>query len=336
MYLHSYSPQRGAGSRAASPTPLGARAGKAAVATVLLLSVWIALLSVSPASAQSLDRYRTFLGPYDYTATGNTLRDSESPSNSVKASSSADVTIPTGATVSAAYLYWAGSYADTVNTTVPVDSIVTFDGQSRTADRTFTSTFTFNSVDYDFFSGFEDVTSQIQAKGTGTHTLTFTDLTVNTGVPHSNAGAVLAGWAVFVVYQDPSDTQTRKINIYDGFLTSRNAQEQVTLRYISVPSNPNGRFSYLVWEGDKGNSRAVTGGTITEKIEFNGNLLFDDNLNPAPTDSTGPFNSTNTFINSDTTHGLDLDEFNVEDFLTAGDQSATATLSAGGTSSSPT
>ena len=330
MSLKSPNLQRLPGSQMASQDPLGARASKAVV-TVLLLSVWIALLSASPASAQSLDRYRTFLGQYDYTATGNTLRTSDVRNNpaiagegtcAVGNASSADITVPTGATISAAYLYWAGSYDSGAGGTV--DDQVTFDGQVRTADRTFTSTFTFNGTDYDFFSGFEDVTTQIQAKGTGTHTLAFSDLTVNTGSPHCDVSGVMAGWALFVVFQDPTDTETRKINIYDGFLTSRGVEETVTLKYISVPSTPNGRFSYLLWEGDAGGANTLN--AISEGIQFNGNSLSGGNPN-SPVDD--PFNSTNTFTNNNASYGLDLDEFDVASFLSAGDQTATATVSAG-------
>ena len=311
------------GNRLAYQGASRARFGKAVIAA-LLLGVWIAGLAASPASAQSLERYRTFLGQYDYTATGNTLRNAATPANTVDPSSSADVTIPANATISAAYLYWAGSYGS--GSGVTVDADVTFDGEARTADRTFTSTFAFNGTNYEFFSGFDDVTTQIKNKGAGTHTLTFSDLTVNTGTPHSNVGGVMAGWALFVVYQDPADTQTRKINVYDGFLTSRGVEEQVTLQYISVPNNPNGRFTYLVWEGDTGNSNALNG--FDEEIRFNGNVLNGGtgSLNPP---GTGPYNSTNTFTNDAASYGLDLDQFDVASALSAGDQSATATVSSG-------
>ncbi|MDX2474284.1 MAG: hypothetical protein QNL91_11295, partial [Candidatus Krumholzibacteria bacterium] len=86
--------------------------------------------------------------------------------------------LPAGATIRTAHLYWAGSYSNQSgsNQTSP-DWNITFEGQSLTADRQFTETFSLGSNSYDFFSGEKDVTAIVTAKGNGLYT--FGNLDVN-------------------------------------------------------------------------------------------------------------------------------------------------------------
>ncbi|MCP4250945.1 MAG: DUF11 domain-containing protein, partial [bacterium] len=145
-----------------------------------------------------LIRYQRLHGFIDYTVTGGTLRtgsNSSGPCNLAPNSTENLAGIPGGATVSAAYLYWAGSGN-------VVDDQVTLDGTPLTADRTFTGRFSRGANDYDFFSGFKDVTAQVAAKGNGSYT--FADLTVASTGRYCSSQAVLAGWSLFVIYQEAS------------------------------------------------------------------------------------------------------------------------------------
>ena len=77
-------------------------------------------------------------GNVDFVVTGGTLRTQPNTGNAcaVTSSDSANLTgIPAGATIQAAYLYWAGSGPSADNT-------VRLNGSVRSADRTFTEAFT--------------------------------------------------------------------------------------------------------------------------------------------------------------------------------------------------
>ena len=70
------------------------------------------LLGVEPALSQTpVTLYQSFVGRVNYQATGGSLRTASNSSPcSIGSSSSNPLTgIPAGATVQAAYLYWAGS-----------------------------------------------------------------------------------------------------------------------------------------------------------------------------------------------------------------------------------
>ena len=140
--------------------------------------------------------YQSFAGNMSFVETGGTLRTQSNAGDScaVTNSNSAVLSgIPAGSTITAAYLYWAGSGSTP-------DNNVNLDGAAISADRTFTETFNFGGTNYDFFSGFEDITSQVAAKGNGTYT--FSNLSVNNGAPHCAVQAVLSGWSMLVVYEN--------------------------------------------------------------------------------------------------------------------------------------
>ena len=83
-------------------------------------------------------------------ASNGSLRSSASNACQLRATSSNPLTLPAGATVRAAYLYWGGSGAT-------VDASVTLNGTAIAANRTFTTT----GAGYAFFGAFADVTAFI-------------------------------------------------------------------------------------------------------------------------------------------------------------------------------
>ena len=258
--------------------------------------------------------YQSFAGNMDFTATGGTLRSASNTVNacSLNASSSATLSgIPTnpGTVITAAYLYWAGSGATP-------DYTVTFDGTSVTADRTFTETFTLGRT---FFSGFKDVTAQVDAKRNGTYS--FAGLTVdNTDAiaPYCARQTVLSGWSMLVIYEDAAEP-LRVINVFDGLLYYQNSSLTLTPSNFVIPnSNIDGRHGVLTWEGD------ATLGGAAETLSFNGAALTDA-LNPA----NNQFNSTINILGNNTSYGVDLDVYDISSLLNAGDTSATSVYSAG-------
>ncbi|MBW2413957.1 MAG: DUF11 domain-containing protein [Deltaproteobacteria bacterium] len=281
----------------------------------LLALLALALVSAAPAARAGvpITLERSFAGQLDFTGTGNTLRtasDAVDPC-AVTGTSAATLTIPVGATVNRAYLYWAGS-----GTTV--DSNVSLNGNAVTADTTFTETF---SGTYDYFAGVADVTGIVG--GTGLYT--FAGLTVYTGDPHCSSSAVLAGWSLIVIYASPAEP-TRVINLYDGFQFYRGSSIALTATNFLTPTPMagTGRHGHLTWEGDAGNSGTLGG--VSENLLFAGNPL---------TDATNPvnnqFNSTVNTITPTATnvYGVDLDAYNITPFLTPGLSSVTTTYSSG-------
>jgi uncharacterized repeat protein (TIGR01451 family) len=281
--------------------------------------VLVAAMLVTGQSANAgvpISLYRSFAGDLDYVATGGTLRTQPNSGDSCAVTSSGSATlsgIPAGSTITAAYLYWAGSGS------VP-DNNVAFDGVAISADRTFTETFALGGTSYDFFSGFEDVTAQVAAKGNGTYT--FASLAVNSGAPHCAVSAVMSGWSLLVIYENTAEP-LRVINVFDGFQFFRGSSITLSPNNFTIPSSGiDGSHGILTWEGDVENSASLNG--FNEALTFNGNTLTDG-LNPA----NNQFNSTINVLGSNTSYGVDLDIYDVSALLNPGDTSATSVYSSG-------
>ncbi|MEM1231598.1 MAG: hypothetical protein AAGI15_13735, partial [Pseudomonadota bacterium] len=162
--------------------------------TYLLLYL-AACLAASPAAADPISPTPSFFfaGNLDFTVTGGTLRTESNSGNSCAVTNSSSSTlngVPPGATVTAAYLYWAGSGSTT-------DTVVRFQSSVVSASRSFSETFNFGTLSFDFFSGFADVTGLVSGNGT----YTFSDLTVTntdqgTTSPYCSRSAVLSGWGM--------------------------------------------------------------------------------------------------------------------------------------------
>jgi len=284
---------------------------------VLMIAILLLSAGVSQAGTP-ITLYRSFAGDIDFTSTGGSLRTQANGGNScaVATSDSAALAgIPAGASIRAAYLYWAGS------TLTAPDETVTFQGQSITADRTFTEIFPYGGTDYDFFSCVADVRSIVAASGNGVYS--FAGLSVNTGAPHCNVSVVMAGWALIVVYEEPGEP-LRVVNIFDGFQYYRGNQIVLTSTNFEIPSSPiDGKHGIISWEGDVENSAPLNG--FSENLLFNGNPLIDA-YNPL----NNQYNSTINFLGASDSYGLDIDAYDISAYLTAGDTTAVSTYSSGG------
>jgi uncharacterized repeat protein (TIGR01451 family) len=284
------------------------------------------LLAWSTSTAQTpIALYNNFTGKVDFTIIGGTLRSQSNTVNacSVNPSSSYTLTLPSGATLLAAYLYWAGSYSTANGSTqLTPDYSVTLDGNAETATRTFTLNFVNGGTTYPFFSGFVDVTSYV-APLPNNHSFTFSGLSVNTGSPHCDVQAVVSAWAMVCVYSLP--TQPRhSINIFDGFNYFYGSQITFNPNNFHVPSSyVDGKLAHITYEGDAENSGTLNG--ISENLYFNGNVLSDA-INPV----NNQFNSASSLLTPSTnTYGLDIDRYSVSSYLHAGDTSAVSTYASG-------
>ena len=247
----------------------------------------------------------TFQGKVNYVVTGGTLRRNSNNKNacSLKSNSSGSLSgIPANATIEKAYLYWAGSGSN-------VDRTVKFNGTSVTADRTYKETTSSKS----FFQGVKDVTTVVSSNGNGNYT--FSGLSVSTSSSYCNTQTVLSGWSLVVIFKDPSITKLNTIELYEGFEGSHQETKNYILDGISVSASPVAKFSMLLWEGDQ------TLGGNNESFKFNNNVL-KDNHNPR----RNQFNSSINTLGSTSIYGVDLDTFDVSNYVREGDTSITGSI----------
>lgn len=286
------------------------------------------LLLAPRAAAQTtpLPLRQNFIGPFDYVVTGGTLRtqadvpggNTQAPSCTVTNTSTSPLNgIPAGATIRAAYLYWAGSG----NTP---DTSITFQGQTIASQQTQTDTFTLAGppvLNFQWFGGFADVTS-IVATNRNTN-YTFADLTVATGDPWCFGRAVLSAWSLIVVYEDPVAVPfTNIVNVYDGFTVLQNERADFVLSGLSAPDTPVTKFTGLVWEGDQN----PPPGQVEEVYQFEGSTLSDPQ-NPLQNPFSSSINSLG--LGPNVTYGVDLDTFDVSSFTAAGATEVTGTIATG-------
>jgi uncharacterized repeat protein (TIGR01451 family) len=283
------------------------------IQSVLVLIAIMNVFNVSVAQTP-ISLYNTFTGTVNYTVIGGTLRTQPNTGNPclVGTTSSYTLTTPAGATIVGAYLYWVASG----NT---ADPTVTLNGQAVGASRTFTCP---NPANGNMMgSGFADVTTQVAALPNGTYT--FGGLTVSIGNPWCSSQNVCAGWGLVVVYNKPTEYR-RAINIYDGFEAFYGSQIVFSPNNFYVPySRVDGKMSHITWEGEPENSTTLNG--YSENLGFNGQILTDA-LNPI----NNQFNSASSALNSSTTYGVDIDTYDITNYLHSGDTTATSVYSTGG------
>jgi MSHA biogenesis protein MshQ len=280
------------------------------VVLVVLLAV-LALLAPRAALADTPIRlFKTFAGNVNLTGTEKSLR---TRANNVDACATATSvtlnlnTVPTGATVLAAYLYWAGSGAT-------ADYTVTFNGKSVSAPAT--RRYASTTVGYNYFSGAADVSDQV--RGNGNYTASGLDIDKSL---FCSVQGVLGGFQLLVIYSQSQEI-FRVLNVYEGFQYIRNSSVELTLANFQTPNpigNLTARVGHITWEGDD----SLSGGG--ETLRYNG-VEQTDSLNPPG----NQFNSVSS-VNGDTaSYGLDFDAYTVKyPVIDAGQRSAKTTYTSG-------
>lgn len=267
--------------------------------------------------AQDIDVFQQFYGRYSYTAIGNTLNQAENNPNSfcqILPQSTANLNMSADQTVLAAYLYWAGSGLG--------DNEVSLNGDPIVADDTLNVIYQQGAITLNYFSCFKDITAIIQGSGNGDYTLSDLDIsaTLASNPYHCAFRTNFAGWAIIVVYEEDV-LPLNQVSIYHGLeIINRNVPEiNITIDNLNVLDNDGAKIGFLAWEGDN---------TLNygESLVFNGNVLENLPLNPGD----NAFNGTNTFMGSNTSYNMDLDVYDIENYITIGDTSATIQLTTGG------
>ncbi|WP_415581030.1 gliding motility-associated C-terminal domain-containing protein [Flavobacterium longum] len=259
---------------------------------------------------QDISLYQQFNGRYDFLFVGNTLNPVENSFQStvaVNTTSSATMALQPTDVIEKAYLYWAGCGTG--------DFDVALNGQPLTAERTFAHTRFIGFLELNFFSAFVDVTSQVIATGNGNYTLSDLDVSDHI-VYHSQASTNFAGWALIIVYKNDA-LPLNQLNVYDG-LQAVPTEISIDLNSLNVIDNDGARIGFLAWEGDSGIA-------VNETLRINGQPLSSLPLNPV----NNAFNGTNSFTGSNQLYNMDLDVYNIQNFIDIGDTSANISLTSG-------
>lgn len=255
---------------------------------------------------QDISLFEQVNGRYDFTFIGNTMNSAENNPTFgyiTGTSSSADLNLSPSDNIIRAYLYWAGSGDGDFN--------VNLNGNSIVADRTFTHSRFFSPNTFTYFSAFKDITSFVQTTGNGTYTLSELDISAFEPL-HYSRKTNFAGWAILIVYENPNLT-LNQLNIYDGLQGVPNAL-QINLTNLYVMNNTNAKAGFIAWEGDSQ--------LATETFSVN-NIVISNASNPV----NNVFNSTNSVTGSNTLYNMDLDIYEIDNYVTIGDTNATITLS---------
>ncbi len=255
--------------------------------------------------AQDISLYTQVNGRYDFTFVGNTMNIAENnPTNFFVTNTSSSATLNLGPddTIVRAYLYWAGSGDG--------DFEVDLNGITITPDRTFSHTRFFSPNTFTYFSAFKDITSLVQSTGNGTYTLSNLDISAFE-LLHYSRKTNFAGWAILIVYENPNLT-LNQLNIYDGLQGVPDAL-QINLTNLFVLNNTNAKAGFIAWEGDSQ--------LPTETFTVNGTVISNP-FNPI----NNVFNSTNSVTGSNQLYNMDLDIYEIDDYVEIGDTSASIAL----------
>ncbi|NBL65336.1 T9SS type B sorting domain-containing protein [Flavobacterium sp. NST-5] len=228
--------------------------------------------------------------------------------NITRTTASAHLNLSSTQQIHRAYLYWAGSGTGDFSVKLN-DSIIK-------AQRNFD----LFQNDLPYFAAFANVTQLVQQTGNGIYTLSDLDVTpFLSPSQYCNNRTNFAGWTLVIVYQDENLPQNQ-INIYDGLQGVSQQQQNLTLRLenLFVRDNANSKVGFVAWEGDV-NLPSLP--IFTEALKINGYTLSND-LNPP----NNAFNGTNSFTGETNLYNMDLDVYDIQDYISAGNTSAEITL----------
>ena len=205
-------------------------------------------------------------------------------------SSLSTLSIPSGATVSFAGLYWSG-LAPPGDTDAQLGSI-----QLRAPGSSTFTAVTAERVDHatygatPAYQSFADVTALVQSGGAGQWAASG----ARVGPLVSGWPSTFAGWSLVVVYQD-SSLAAGRVTVFDGFELVNSAP--VTFVVAGKP-NASAEISVVAWEGDA----SLTG----DQLALDGVVLL---RNHPGASLTNAFDSTATGSTWSNTFGVDVGQF---------------------------
>lgn len=266
----------------------------------LLLGGWLAAVLglATPVRADTnLAIWKTYDGTVNFAGTQVTLRTGSNAASPCSVhgpnvTRKATLSLPSGASVLSAQLYWAGSGTP--------DNTVSFNDKPVTATRKYTAPRP-NGMHY--FGGAADVTEVVQKNGAGEYR--FSGLTVSSGSPWCGSQAVLGGFALLVVYSRPGEPE-RVLNLYEGLRALQNSEVSITTSNFRGRSGffvqEKVRVGHLTWEGDptlRDNEDLV----LSSNAWLTAGVSLTDDLNP----SGNQFNSASSINGDANSWGIDFD-----------------------------
>ncbi|WP_354700988.1 hypothetical protein DSM112329_01283 [Paraconexibacter sp. AEG42_29] len=165
-------------------------------------------------------------------------------------SSTAQLSLPAGAQVLFAGLYWAGDASGGSNALLAARNTVDFkvpggSYQQLVAANNATDFIT-STANPARFQAFKDVTSLVAAAGNGTYSVG--DVQATTGADH------YAGWSLVIAYRDTAQP-ARNLTVFDGLRSVTNGQS-VTIPVSGFLTPPQGQvkteLGFITYEGDHG------------------------------------------------------------------------------------
>lgn len=252
---------------------------------------------------QDVALWQQFNGRYDFTVVGNTLNPLENNPNSfctIFNTTSESLTLQPNDEIEKAYIYWAGSGTG--------DFEIKLNGQIVNSERNFPMFQ--NNLNY--FSAYADVTSIVQTTGNGLYTVSELDLQSFIELPgYCTNRTNFGGWAILIIFKNDV-LPLNQLNVYDGLQSVSQTQNNLTLTLndLNVVDNLGAKLGFIAWEGDATLANQET-------FKFNGFDLTNA-LNPLG----NAFNSTNSFTGSSQLYNMDLDVYNIENFIQIGNPTA--------------
>ena len=299
-------------------------------------------LAATPAQAQvfeagqSLTRIASFRGPFQHAIVGSSLVQAN---GTVLASAGGTVTLPSGALLREARLFWMGSR------TTPDAAVSLRRPDGTTQDVTGTCLQALNVLgatsNAHYFQCSADVSAFVGAGATlsGNYTLSNAafDTRANTNV-YGNATAdgfseniYAGGFVVLLIYSDPADSFPRLIQVLAGIRAQRSASGAIrtdiaTFDPLELSQN-GGKLTHVAIEGDpefNGSERIdlcrnACGGDAVPPNTINANLITNA-VNP----SGNLFNETNSagITGVTETNGFDADSYDLGPAFTIGNRPA--------------
>jgi uncharacterized repeat protein (TIGR01451 family)/fimbrial isopeptide formation D2 family protein len=300
--------------------------------------IWLCLSIATPVTAQEVILTKAYAGNIDYVANGASFRDNEAVACSLVSpmSSTINLSIPVGANILDAFLYYAGS-ADIG----PVYHSQQIDLSSQTSltlnNVSIPTTPGFNGVNFanilgvgggvvDFFGARRDVSNIV----TGGGAYTLAGMVVHTEAQaRPPTGTCLAAWGLVVIYEDPNVSNVRVINLFDGFKAFQNQSFDLNPRnFVVGGATPTGKMTHMTYEGD--NNIASAGETFELQIgtsaftQLNsgaagpttpaGTVTDPSNINPTNNQYNGTITGPDVFDNANSP-GFDLDTYAIQNFV---------------------
>jgi hypothetical protein len=276
-----------------------------------------------------LTLFQEFDGYYDYSTTGGTLRTQSNSGNACLITNSSSNTlispIPATATIERAYLYWA--HSNSVR-----DQNVTFEGQNVSANYLYQTTLT----NRNFYGYVSDVTNIVKGiPNPSTNTYDFSDLNIDNTGNYCSTATVLGGWTLIVFYEDVS-LPAVNINLYQGFDGLSNSGTSFTLDSFFAIAGSGAKATFLSWEGDPNLDGSSSGSTNPERLSVTNQsgttyILSGDGGQTGNNayNSTIYDNTVSPVYNSSTSHGVDLDTYDISSYILPSDSQVTANVNVG-------